>query len=103
MTLIALSRPQFLPHKLRNLRSLPATTSTRKRNLASHAPEFRIPVIDFNKYQRACSAGQKQETADEIVGAFKCAGFLYLANHGIPEPVIQNVYAKVLCLQILSF
>lgn len=66
-----------------------------RRRLATHAPDFRIPVIDFSHYQRSSSSGQKQETAGAIVGAFKGAGFVYLSNHGIPEPVIKNVYSKV--------
>lgn len=69
--------------------------SYRWRGLATPASEFHIPVIDFSKYQRATSLSQKQDTANEIVHAFKNAGFIYLANHGIPDPVINNVYAKV--------
>ncbi|PAV20469.1 Clavaminate synthase [Pyrrhoderma noxium] len=68
--------------------------SYRWRGLATPASEFHIPVIDFSKYQRATSLSQKQDTANEIVHAFKNAGFIYLANHGIPDPVINNVYAK---------
>ena len=65
------------------------------RGLATHAPEFRIPVIDFSRYKNATSSNQKQETANDIVDGFKTAGFVYIKNHGIPEPVIKNVFDKV--------
>ncbi|KAI5120937.1 hypothetical protein M0805_002917 [Coniferiporia weirii] len=64
------------------------------RGLATHAQPFRIPVIDFARYRKAASSTERQATADEIVGAFKEAGFIYLSNHGIPEPVVKNVYEK---------
>ena len=65
------------------------------RCLATHAPDFRIPVIDFSKYQSAASSSQKQETADAIVSAFKGAGFVYLSNHGIPDHTVKHVFSKV--------
>ncbi|EJD01010.1 Clavaminate synthase-like protein [Fomitiporia mediterranea MF3/22] len=64
------------------------------RGLATHVPEFRIPVIDFGRYQSAASQEQKQETANAIVDGFKTAGFIYISNHGIPGPVIKNVFEK---------
>ncbi|KAH8113446.1 Clavaminate synthase-like protein [Phellopilus nigrolimitatus] len=64
------------------------------RGLATHAPEFRIPIIDFSRYQNATSSTEKRKTANEIVSAFKEAGFVYLSGHGISEPVIRNVYEK---------
>ena len=65
------------------------------RGLATHASGFRIPVIDFGRYQTASSTEQKQETANEVVDGFKEAGFIYIKNHGIPDSVITNVYQKV--------
>lgn len=67
-----------------------------RRGLATHAAnDFRIPVIDFGRYLRSTSNKEKKETADEVVSAFKGAGFIYLSNHGIPEHVIKNAFDKV--------
>ncbi|KAJ7167470.1 hypothetical protein C8R46DRAFT_1093102 [Mycena filopes] len=44
---------------------------------------FRIPLIDFEKFQSG-SATEKKDTANEIVAAFKESGFVYLSGHGIP-------------------
>ena len=52
---------------------------------SSSSKAFSIPIIDFSKFQRAQSSAEKQETADEIVTAFKTSGFIYLSNHGIPR------------------
>jgi hypothetical protein len=55
------------------------------RSLATAVAPTRIPVIDFSKFRTARSAEEKKTTADEIVGAFKDSGFIYVSNHGIPE------------------
>ncbi|RXW21965.1 hypothetical protein EST38_g3916 [Candolleomyces aberdarensis] len=57
---------------------------------ASSGKAFSIPVIDFSKFKQAQSAAEKQETAAEIVTAFKESGFVYLSNHGIPRATVQN-------------
>ncbi|KAL0573114.1 hypothetical protein V5O48_008836 [Marasmius crinis-equi] len=56
--------------------------------------KFRIPVIDFTKYRKASSSKEKQETANEIVDAFKESGFIYVAGHGIPAETVSNVFQK---------
>lgn len=55
------------------------------RYLATAASSTRIPVIDFSKFRAARSPEERKATADEIVGAFKDSGFVYVSNHGIPE------------------
>ncbi|KAF7332287.1 BTB domain-containing protein [Mycena kentingensis (nom. inval.)] len=67
--------------------------SLNKRGLATEATTFRIPLIDFSKFQSG-SPQDKQATANEIVSAFKESGFIYLSNHGIPATVVENVFAK---------
>lgn len=52
-------------------------------------PNFHIPVINFAKFRSAKSQGEKKSTADEIVGAFKESGFIYIENHGIPTGARQ--------------
>lgn len=59
---------------------------------------FRIPVVDFAKFRYATNQNDKQNTADEIVNAFKEVGFVYLKGHGISSHTVQNVFRKVLLL-----
>ncbi|KAJ2916414.1 hypothetical protein MD484_g3991, partial [Candolleomyces efflorescens] len=61
---------------------------------AANGKAFSIPVIDFSKFKQARSAAEKQETAEEIVTAFKESGFVYLSNHGIPRDTVQNAFQK---------
>jgi hypothetical protein len=56
---------------------------------------LRIPVVDFSKFRAAESWHQKRDTADQIVGAFKDSGFVYLSGHGIPDSTLQRVFEKV--------
>ncbi|KIY49432.1 Clavaminate synthase-like protein [Fistulina hepatica ATCC 64428] len=56
--------------------------------------DFRIPVIDFSKFRNAGSALEKKTVSREIVQAFKDAGFIYLAEHGIPNATIDNTFKK---------
>jgi hypothetical protein len=61
-------------------------TGLKSRGLATvseAAASFRIPLIDFAKFQ-AGSSTEKKIAATEIVSAFKSSGFIYLSNHGIP-------------------
>ncbi|TRM68175.1 hypothetical protein BD626DRAFT_480999 [Schizophyllum amplum] len=66
------------------------------RGLATIAPSsaFHIPVIDFSKFRTATTPAEKKATADEIVGAFKTAGFVYLAKHGISDAVVQRAFLE---------
>ncbi|KAI9447957.1 Clavaminate synthase-like protein [Lactarius indigo] len=72
----------------------------RSRNLASLASDvrsdqtFRIPLIDFSKYQHATSLSEKRKTADEVVNGFKEVGFIYLEGHGIPSTTVDGVFRK---------
>ncbi|KAL1660142.1 hypothetical protein GGF50DRAFT_130517 [Schizophyllum commune] len=58
------------------------------------SPSFHIPVIDFSKFRAAATPAEKKATADEIVGALKGAGFMYLAKHGIPEATVERAFAE---------
>ena len=60
----------------------------------SSSPSFHIPVIDFSKFRAAATPAEKKATADEIVGALKGAGFMYLAKHGIPEATVERAFAE---------
>jgi len=67
-----------------------------KRGLASvgSSDDLRIPVVNFSKFRRAATQSQKKSTADEVVGAFKDSGFVYLSEHGISAAVVNNTFAK---------
>ncbi|KAJ6490317.1 hypothetical protein C8R47DRAFT_465317 [Mycena vitilis] len=77
--------------------SIVIRTGLKGRGLATvsdaQATSFRIPLIDFSKFQTG-SAGEKKSTATEVVSAFKESGFIYLAGHGIPAPTIENAFTK---------
>ena len=94
MFLSSVGNVSRIAHCSRNVRTRSAIQQTR-RGLATHAHDFHIPVIDFGRYLKSASSKEKKDTADEIVSAFKSAGFVYLSNHGIPEPVVKNVFDQV--------
>ena len=66
---------------LRDITSV--TTKRRLATAAAKANTFRIPVIDFSKFKNEVRPGRRQQTAEEVVTAFKESGFIYLKNHGI--------------------
>jgi len=77
--------------------SIVIRTGLKSRGLATvsdaQAASFRIPLIDFSKFQ-AGSPAEKKSTATEIVSAFKESGFIYLTGHGIPARTIENAFTK---------
>ncbi|EEB94362.1 hypothetical protein MPER_06836, partial [Moniliophthora perniciosa FA553] len=80
-------------------RRFPVAIHTNRRELATVVADvndssFRIPVINFAKFRAATSPDEKKKTADEIVGAFKESGFIYIEGHGIPPETISNAFQK---------
>jgi hypothetical protein len=61
---------------------------------ATPNPSFDIPVVDFSNFHTGTSP-TKRQIADQILGAFKTSGFVYLSNHGIPAEMISDVFQKV--------
>ncbi|KAJ3139401.1 hypothetical protein HK100_011676, partial [Physocladia obscura] len=76
-------------------------------NLFSHdneslntAPPSTIPIIDFAAFSTSSSGDddngatvqEKQAVAQELVHAFRTAGFVYLRNHGIPEGDVARIF-----------
>jgi isopenicillin N synthase-like dioxygenase len=55
-------------------------------------PIDRVPLIDFAPFQSGSGAG-KRRVADAIRTACEEVGFLYLANHGVPQRKIDLVFA----------
>ncbi|HEX2114359.1 MAG TPA: 2-oxoglutarate and iron-dependent oxygenase domain-containing protein, partial [Alphaproteobacteria bacterium] len=55
-------------------------------------PLDRIPVIDFAPFL-AGSDADKRQVAKAIREACEQVGFLYLANHGVPQAKIDAVFA----------
>ena len=81
---VSVSRPFFRPSRLL------ATVSTANTDTSG------IPIIDFANFG-SLSFAQRRETARQIVDGFKNVGFVYLANHGINEGLVQEAFKKVLC------
>lgn len=51
-----------------------------------------IKVVDFTSF---INGSDKQRVADEMLSAFKSAGFVYLTNHGMSEDKIQKMFTWV--------
>src|SRR6202790_2917372 len=51
-----------------------------------------IPIIDFGPFL-AGVADERARVAGEIGRACETVGFLYLANHGVPERLIERTFA----------
>jgi hypothetical protein len=85
---VAVSRALFRP--LVASRSL-ASVSTGNANSSG------IPIVDFANFG-SLSFDQRRETARQIVDGFKDTGFVYLANHGIGEGIVQEAFKRVCCL-----
>ena len=56
------------------------------------APE--IPVIDFNPFLYG-SSQDHVKVARQVDEAFSKHGFLYLANHGIPQEMVDEAFQWV--------
>lgn len=67
----------------------PATATTKLPEAA--IPFDRIPLVDFAGF-RDGNPAEKQRIAQEIGQALNSVGFFYLANHGIPQDVIDGVF-----------
>ncbi|KAG8871441.1 hypothetical protein FRC20_010549 [Serendipita sp. 405] len=55
---------------------------------------FHIPVVSFSKFRNAQSKAEREQTAQEIVTAFKEVGFVYLKDHGISSGTVNNAFTK---------
>src|SRR3982751_2502517 len=51
-----------------------------------------IPIIDFGPFLSG-GPGDRSRVAAEIGRACETVGFLYLANHGVPEKLIERTFA----------
>ena len=55
-------------------------------------PQDRIPLLDLSDY-RAGRPGACERLADTIARTAEDTGFMLLANHGIPAPLIERTFA----------
>jgi isopenicillin N synthase-like dioxygenase len=55
-------------------------------------PIERIPLIDFSEFLAGAPAGRRRVAA-AIAEACETIGFLYLANHGVPQAKIDTTFA----------
>jgi isopenicillin N synthase-like dioxygenase len=54
---------------------------------------FQIPVIEFGRFRRG-NLYDQQVVADNMLSAFQNVGFVYLADHGIPQSKVDQVFQK---------
>ncbi|KAG1894639.1 uncharacterized protein F5891DRAFT_1195090 [Suillus fuscotomentosus] len=48
-----------------------------------------IPIVDFTPF---LDKSAKQQAADQLLGSFKSAGFVYITNFGIPAGEVQEMF-----------
>lgn len=51
---------------------------------------YQIPIIDFKDFET-----RSAEIAKEVYEACTTIGFFYVANHGIPQEMIDDAFALV--------
>ena len=54
-----------------------------------------IPVIDLGPFLKG-ELGAKEKVAEEIGRACRHVGFFYIKNHGIPQPMIDELMTQTL-------
>jgi len=52
-----------------------------------------VPVVDFGPFLNG-TAAERKRVALGIGGACRDIGFFYIVNHGVPEPLIDRVFAE---------
>lgn len=53
-------------------------------------PQIIIPVVDFAEWNLGGSG--RQRVARDIVAACKKVGFVYIVNHSLPEPLLDEAF-----------
>src|SRR5216683_631549 len=53
----------------------------------------KLPIIDFEPFLEGSASG-KREVAQGLKSACVDVGFFYLANHGVPQPIIDRAFAR---------
>ncbi|KAJ3122372.1 hypothetical protein HK100_012025 [Physocladia obscura] len=59
------------------------------------APPSAIPLIDFDAFTsraNTATSQEKQAIAQDLVYAFRTAGFVYLRNHGVPDSDVARMF-----------
>lgn len=57
-----------------------------------------FPIVDFQQFLKGNPA-EKQTIGNQVLDAFTGYGFLYLANHGIPNTTLSTVFEHAsLCI-----
>ncbi|KAH7306030.1 hypothetical protein B0I35DRAFT_361428 [Stachybotrys elegans] len=51
-----------------------------------------LPIIDLDVF-RSASPQEVKSAADELLAALKTIGFVYIKNHGIPQPLVDEAFS----------
>lgn len=57
---------------------------------SSSAP-FKIPTVDFSPWKNS-DWDSRLRVANELVGACKDVGFVYIINHGLPDSQLEEAF-----------
>lgn len=62
-------------------------------NVIDAGADLRIPVIDLGPYLAGDAAG-RETAAEQLRQASESIGFYFIANHGVPQALIDRVFAE---------
>jgi hypothetical protein len=91
ISLIQAAKPQTEQLVLRSYEGL--ITRQVSRNPARACTDDEIPIIDLANLDGDVLA--RKDIAKRMLSAMETTGFFYLANHGVPESVIENSLSQM--------
>lgn len=56
-------------------------------------PSSTIPIIDFAAWSNSSDACERFKISKALITAFQTVGFVYLINHGLPQPLLDQAFA----------
>jgi hypothetical protein len=66
-------------------------TSNGASNGTPNGAPFKIPIVDFSPWRTNDNAA-RLKVAKEIVNASRDVGFVYIVNHGVSEPMLDEAF-----------
>lgn len=53
---------------------------------------MQIPTVDFSPWTQSTDNTSRAKVAHDIVDACKDVGFVYIINHSVPEPLLDEAF-----------